>query len=67
MTDTTLGCCKREHTRASLTNISAKAGLSEKPGNTRLMATVRAKPSAPTIWARNTSAMPPPPRRATSW
>ncbi len=48
---------------ASATNIRAKASFSEYPGSTRLIATFRENPSAPTMEPRNTSAMPPPPRR----
>src|SRR5512132_4387911 len=57
------GCWSRELICAAATNVCANDGLSEKPGNTRLIATRRENPSAPSIEPRNTSAIPPPPSR----
>ena len=58
-----LGWTSCELICASATNICANAGLSESPGSTRLIATLREKPSAPTLEPANTSAIPPPPSR----
>jgi hypothetical protein len=45
-------------------NMVLNAGCLLASGRTRLIATGRSKPSAPTVCARKTSAMPPAPRRA---
>ena len=65
-TDTMFGCTSCELIRASVTNIRVNAGFSENPGSTRLIATRRENPSAPTAEPLNTSAMPPPPSRWSS-
>src|SRR5258706_6053181 len=62
-TETMFGCWSCALICASAMNICANVGLSENPGSTRLIATRREKPSAPTVEPRNTSAIRPPPSR----
>ena len=63
--DTTLGCLMPAASRASSRNIATNSGLrSARWGSSRLMATVREKPAAPTSRPRWTTAIPP---DAISW
>src|SRR5689334_13748443 len=61
-----LGCVRRAAILASLMNISTNCGSSLWLERIFLTTTVRSKPAAPSREARNTSAMPPRPRRAVS-
>ena len=61
-----LACVSRAASRASVKSDARRRSSASRSGNSRLSATVRAKPCAPRCTARQTSALPPRPSRAPS-